>query len=163
PRRARRRTGSAGPGPGPRIPARLRAARRPRLGHRARVPPPATRCARSPRRGRHRAKPRARFTMPERATVAAHMASGGDDDALAAEDAELVRAMASGDREALAKLYERHSQILLGLALRIVRERREAEDLLHDVFLEAWRCAKDFDPNRGRVRTWLAIRMRSRA
>jgi RNA polymerase sigma-70 factor (ECF subfamily) len=86
----------------------------------------------------------------------------GDDDA-DADDAALVRAMASGDREALAALYERHCQLLLGLALRIVRERREAEDLLHDVFLEAWRCAKDFDPKRGRVRTWLAIRMRSRA
>ena len=80
-----------------------------------------------------------------------------------ADDARLVRAMAGGDREALAGLYERHSGLLLGLALRIVRERREAEDLLHDVFLEAWRCAKDFDPKRGRVRTWLAIRMRSRA
>lgn len=87
------------------------------------------------------------------------MAPAGDD----AEDAALVQAMAGGDREALARLYERHAGILLGLAIRIVRERREAEDLLHDVFLEAWRCAKDFDPKRGRVRTWLAIRMRSRA
>ena len=82
----------------------------------------------------------------------------GDD----ADDAALVRAMAGGDREALASLYRRHAHVLLGLALRIVRERREAEDLLHDVFLEAWRRAKDFDPKRGRVRTWLAIRMRSR-
>ena len=80
-----------------------------------------------------------------------------------AEDAALVAAMAGGDSAALAKLYERHAGVLLGLALRIVRERREAEDLLHDVFLEAWRSAKDFDPKRGRVRTWLAIRMRSRA
>jgi len=87
------------------------------------------------------------------------MGPGHDD----AEDAALVQAMAAGDRGALASLYERHCQVLLGLALRIVRERREAEDLLHDVFLEAWRCAKDFDPKRGRVRTWLAIRMRSRA
>src|SRR5215212_10991399 len=71
--------------------------------------------------------------------------------------------MATGDRTALASLYERHAGILLGLAMRIVRDRREAEDLLHDVFLEAWRSAKDFDPKRGRVRTWLAIRMRSRA
>ena len=86
------------------------------------------------------------------------MADGDD-----ADDAALVQAMAGGDRAALARLYERHSSILLGLAMRIVRERREAEDLLHDVFLEAWRAAKDFDPNRGRVRTWLAIRMRSRA
>jgi len=80
-----------------------------------------------------------------------------------AEDEVLVAAMAAGDRAALATLYERHGSLLLGLALRIVREKREAEDLLHDVFLEAWRTAKDFDPKRGRVRTWLAIRMRSRA
>src|SRR5204863_9244065 len=78
-------------------------------------------------------------------------------------DAALVAAMAKGDRDALSDLYERHSGLLLGLAMRIVRERREAEDLLHDVFLEAWRSAKDFDPKRGRVRTWLTIRMRSRA
>src|SRR5215813_10600749 len=78
-------------------------------------------------------------------------------------DAALVASMASGDRAALASLYQRHSPVLLGLAMRIVRDRREAEDLLHDVFLEAWRTAKDFDPKRGRVRTWLAIRMRSRA
>lgn len=80
-----------------------------------------------------------------------------------ADDEALVAAMAAGDRRALATLYERHSALLLGLALRIVREKREAEDLLHDVFLEAWRSAKDFDPRRGRVRTWLAVRMRSRA
>jgi RNA polymerase sigma-70 factor (ECF subfamily) len=83
----------------------------------------------------------------------------GDD----AEDAALVAAMARGDRQALAGLYRRHAALLLGLAMRIVRERREAEDLLHDVLLEAWRSAKDYDPKRGRVRTWLAIRMRSRA
>lgn len=80
-----------------------------------------------------------------------------------AQDEALVAAMAGGDRAALAALYERHAAVLLGLALRIVREKREAEDLLHDVFLEAWRSAKAFDPKRGRVRTWLAIRMRSRA
>jgi RNA polymerase sigma-70 factor (ECF subfamily) len=80
-----------------------------------------------------------------------------------AEDEALVAAMAAGDRSALATLYERHAALLLGLALRIVREKREAEDLVHDVFLEAWRSAKDFDPKRGRARTWLAVRMRSRA
>src|SRR5499427_7728991 len=80
-----------------------------------------------------------------------------------ADDVRLVAAMVAGDAEALARLYERHGSLLLGLAMRIVRDRREAEDLLHDVFLEAWRSARDFDPKRGRVRTWLAIRMRSRA
>jgi RNA polymerase sigma-70 factor (ECF subfamily) len=84
----------------------------------------------------------------------------GDD---ATIDADLVAAIARGEQGALASLYDRHSGVLLGLAMRIVRDRREAEDLLHDVFLEAWRSAKTFDPKRGRVRTWLAIRMRSRA
>lgn len=78
-------------------------------------------------------------------------------------DIALVAAMAKGDRDALSQLYERHAALLLGLAMRIVRDRSPAEDLLHDVFLEAWRSAKDFDPKRGRVRTWLTIRMRSRA
>ncbi len=78
-------------------------------------------------------------------------------------DVEIVRAIAAGDRAAVATLYDRHSAMLLGLALRIVRDRREAEDLLHDVFLEVWKSAKSYDPVRGRVRTWLAVRMRSRA
>jgi RNA polymerase sigma-70 factor (ECF subfamily) len=78
-------------------------------------------------------------------------------------DAELVVAIARGDRGALGALYDRYAPFLVSLALRIVRERREAEDLLHDVFLEVWRSAVDYDPARGKVRTWLAIRMRSRA
>jgi len=78
-------------------------------------------------------------------------------------DAAVVAAIAKGDRLALAELYDRFGGILFALAVRIVRDRREAEDLLHDVFLEVWRAAKDYDPSRGRVRTWLTIRMRSRA
>lgn len=79
------------------------------------------------------------------------------------EDAELVVALARGDRSALAALYDKYASFLMSLAMRVVRDRREAEDLLHDVFLEAWRSAVDYDPSRGRVRTWLAVRMRSRA
>ncbi len=80
-----------------------------------------------------------------------------------ADEVALVAAVARGDRAAFAALYRRHSAVLLGVAIKIVRERREAEDLLHDVFLEAWRAAGDYDPKRANVRTWLALRMRSRA
>ena len=45
----------------------------------------------------------------------------------------------------------------------VAREHREVEDLLHDVFIEAWRRAKDYDATRGTVRAWLVMRMRSRA
>jgi len=79
------------------------------------------------------------------------------------DDVALVTAMAGGDRDALAALYDRYASYLLALAMRVLKHRGEAEDLLHDVFLEVWRSARDYDPRRGRVRTWLVIRMRSRA
>lgn len=79
------------------------------------------------------------------------------------EDAPLVRAVARGDQAALAALYDRHAPLLLAVGRRILGAPREAEDLLHDVFLEAWRAAGDYDPARGSVRAWLVMRMRSRA
>jgi RNA polymerase sigma-70 factor, ECF subfamily len=78
-------------------------------------------------------------------------------------DVDLIRAAAAGERAALAVLYDRHAPALLALGQRMLRSRREAEDLLHDVFLEVWRAAGDHDPTRGTVRCWLLMRLRSRA
>lgn len=78
-------------------------------------------------------------------------------------DAALIRSVAKGDRVALAQLYDRFAPILMAVATRILGERREAEDLLHDVFLEVWRQAADYDAARGSVRAWIMIRLRSRA
>jgi RNA polymerase sigma-70 factor (ECF subfamily) len=72
-------------------------------------------------------------------------------------------ALAEGDRDALGRIYDRHAAVLLALAQRILRNRREAEDLLHDVFVEAWKQAGSYDPARGSVAAWLRLRMRSRA
>jgi RNA polymerase sigma-70 factor (ECF subfamily) len=78
------------------------------------------------------------------------------------DDTEILRSVAAGDKQALGALYDRHAGVMLALGMRIVGVRREAEDLLHDVFLEAWRHAGDYDPRRGSVKTWLLMRMRSR-
>ena len=78
-------------------------------------------------------------------------------------DAAIVRAMADGNRDALGALYDRYARVLLGIAVRILRTRREGEDLVHDVFLEAYRHAADYDESRGSVRAWLVLRLRSRA
>lgn len=78
-------------------------------------------------------------------------------------DPELVLAMAGGDNEALGIVYDRHGALLLATAARILGSQREAEDLVHDVLLEAWQKADDYDRTRGSVRTWLLIRLRSRA
>jgi RNA polymerase sigma-70 factor, ECF subfamily len=79
------------------------------------------------------------------------------------KDIQLVRAAAKGDSHALAGLYDRYASCLLAVGQRILGTRREAEDLLHDVFLEVWRHAGDYDRTRGSVRAWLLMRMRSRA
>src|SRR5690349_18669122 len=60
-------------------------------------------------------------------------------------DADLVVAVAGGDRDALAELYDRYAGVLLGLGIKVLRNRREAEDLVHDVFLEVWRRAHSYD------------------
>jgi RNA polymerase sigma-70 factor (ECF subfamily) len=78
------------------------------------------------------------------------------------DDAGLVSAVVKGDRAALARLYDRHAPILLALGVRILVDRALAEDVLHDVFLEAWHHAAEFDGGRGTVRAWLITRMRSR-
>ena len=69
-------------------------------------------------------------------------------------DAALL-ACARGDRLALQRIYERESRFLLGVALRIVRERQQAEDVLHDAFVSIWSRAASFDPARGEGRGWI--------
>jgi RNA polymerase sigma-70 factor (ECF subfamily) len=80
-----------------------------------------------------------------------------------AEDAELLRAVARGDESAFARVYDRFSPILLGLLLRILHSRAEAEDVLQEVFLQVWQQARSFDATRGRAFTWLVTLARSRA
>ncbi len=79
------------------------------------------------------------------------------------EDRQLLAAVAAGDREALGTLYDRFATDMLALAQRMLGGPREAEDLVHDVFLEAWHRAAHYDAARGSVRTWLMLRVRSRA
>jgi RNA polymerase sigma-70 factor (ECF subfamily) len=78
-------------------------------------------------------------------------------------DQQLLSEINAGNRDALAQLYDRHVAYMLGLAYRILENRDDAEDLVCDVFLEAWQHANSYDPKRGSVRTWLLLRVRSRA
>jgi len=90
----------------------------------------------------------------------------GDSDSSAKapeSDEALVRAIATGDTYALATLYDRHAPLMLALSRRIVSGKPESEDIVHDVFVEAWRHAADYDESRGSVKAWLLLRTRSRA
>jgi RNA polymerase sigma-70 factor, ECF subfamily len=71
--------------------------------------------------------------------------------------------MMRGDQSAMSQLYDRYAPGLLGLALRITRERADAEDVVVDTFAQVWRDAGRFETQRGSVGAWLATIARSRA
>lgn len=66
-----------------------------------------------------------------------------------------LRNCAQGDRQAFQDLYRQESRHLLGVALRIVRQRQQAEDVLHDAFMAIWTKAASFDATRGSGRGWI--------
>ena len=78
-------------------------------------------------------------------------------------DRLLVGRMAEGEDIALGELYDRYGKTLYALALAIVREPADAEEVVADTFGQAWRKAAAFDPGRGSVGAWLATIARSRA
>ncbi len=77
--------------------------------------------------------------------------------------AALLKRIGDGDAQALAELYDRHAGLVNGLVLRIVRERSDAEDIVQEVFVQAWRQAARFDAGRGTPEAWLCTIARSRA
>ena len=79
------------------------------------------------------------------------------------DDRALIREAARGEVKALACLYDRYSALLLATASRILGDRGAAEDLVHDVFMEVWRNCARYDATRGTPRTWILVRLRSRA
>lgn len=77
-------------------------------------------------------------------------------------DAILLARIASGDKNAFAAFYDRHASRIYGLALKLLRESREADDVLQDIFWQVWTRADQFDPSRGTALAWLVLLARSR-
>src|SRR5262245_66173963 len=78
-------------------------------------------------------------------------------------DHALVRAIAAGEESALARAYDVHGGFVYGLALRIVGNAPEAEEVAQDVFVRLWRSAARFEGARGSLVAWLATIARNRA
>lgn len=77
-------------------------------------------------------------------------------------DIELITQLRAGKKQALSILYDRYGGLVYTIALRILSQADEAEDLTQDVFLTFWKQEK-FDPSRAMLSTYLSVLTRSRA
>jgi RNA polymerase sigma-70 factor (ECF subfamily) len=83
--------------------------------------------------------------------------------AAAPSDVQLVARCANGDEGALSELYDLFGRAAYALALRIVRDASQAEDVVQEAFLDLWKSAARFDPERSRPASYLLTFVHRRA
>ncbi len=79
------------------------------------------------------------------------------------EEREWMAEVQAGDKKALGKLYNRYNRILFGMIYKVLRNREESEDLLQEVFVQAWEKADQYDPTRGTVYSFIVTMTRNKA
>jgi RNA polymerase sigma-70 factor (ECF subfamily) len=78
-------------------------------------------------------------------------------------DAALIARIRAGDEDAMAQVYDRYSQIVYSVALRVLGDTGAAEDVMQEIFMQLWRNPQSFDANRGSLGAWLAVIARHRS
>ena len=78
-------------------------------------------------------------------------------------DVELLRKVAEKDTRALSELYDQYSEMIFALATRILRNPTAAEGVVQQAFLSVWQKADRYEPQKGRVSTWLCTITRNLA
>lgn len=80
-----------------------------------------------------------------------------------AEAVDLIHRIARQDKDAFSQFYDRFSALSFTVALRILRVRADAEDLLQEVFMQVWKQAANYNPQRGKPEAWIIMITKSRA
>lgn len=80
-----------------------------------------------------------------------------------ASDSSLLRLIGEKDEGAMARLFERHSRVVYSVALRVLHDPAQAEDVLQEVFMQLWRKPVSLDAGRGSLASLLAVMARNRS
>jgi RNA polymerase sigma-70 factor (ECF subfamily) len=78
-------------------------------------------------------------------------------------DQDLIEQVKKGDKTAFKEIYSRFSQVTYNLALRILKDKEDAEEVVQEIFLQIWNKAYSYDPDRGAVSIWVVNIARSRS
>jgi RNA polymerase sigma-70 factor (ECF subfamily) len=81
----------------------------------------------------------------------------------AEEDRQAMSRLAAGDRSVIGSLYDRHARAVFSLAVRVLGNGADAEEIVQDVFSQVWSQAARFDAARGTFAAWVLMMTRSRA
>lgn len=81
---------------------------------------------------------------------------------LGRSDTALVQRLQDRDTDALAELYNRYSDLVYSVALRVVKQPEAAEDILQEIFLQLWAAPQRFEQSRGAMASWLTVVTRNR-
>lgn len=103
-----------------------------------------------------------RATPPADPPLRSHASAAAGPDTRVRGQAILAR-MRAGEPQALGEFYDLFAGLAHGLALRILRDRAEAEDVVQEVFVQIWRQLERFDAERGSPQAWVCMIARSRA
>jgi RNA polymerase sigma-70 factor, ECF subfamily len=79
------------------------------------------------------------------------------------DDALLITRVRSGEQEAMATLFDRYSGMVYSVALRILRDPGQAEDVMQEIFIQIWRNPDSYVSSRGSLGAWLVVVARNRA
>jgi RNA polymerase sigma-70 factor, ECF subfamily len=78
-------------------------------------------------------------------------------------DVELLRRIGDGDRSAFGSFYDQYSGLLFSIAVKILNDAKEAEDVLQEVFMQIWNKSDAYDPLLGKPASWAVTLTRNKA
>jgi RNA polymerase sigma-70 factor (ECF subfamily) len=79
------------------------------------------------------------------------------------DDAALLSSIQSGDQDAMARFFDRYSSMVYSVALRVLKDPGEAEDVVQEIFIQVWKNPAAFVSGKGSLGGWLVVVARNRA